>query len=95
MTSDDRMTWGLIRDMFDVLERHGYRRHDKQHTAQAIGVIFDLASLYEGTRDAHYGPTSTLPRQPRTPSQDHPARKQTTRSSSPTPKPAPSSPRWR
>ena len=26
MTSDDRFTWGLIVDVFDVLERHGYHR---------------------------------------------------------------------
>jgi hypothetical protein len=54
MTSDDRMTGGLIRDVFDVLERHGYRRHDNQHTAQAIGVIVDLASIYDGTHDASF-----------------------------------------
>jgi hypothetical protein len=55
MTSDDRMTGGLIRDVFDVLERHGYQRHDNQHTAKAIGMVVDLASLYEGTREAPYG----------------------------------------
>ena len=37
MTSDDRLTWGLITDVLDVLERHGYHRHDNQHTGQAIG----------------------------------------------------------
>jgi hypothetical protein len=52
MTSDDRMTWGLIGEVLDVLERHGYHQYDNRHTAQAIGAIADLASLYQGTRDA-------------------------------------------
>jgi hypothetical protein len=51
MTSDDRFTWGLITDVLDVLERHGYHRHDNQHTGRALEVIFDLASVYEGARD--------------------------------------------
>ena len=55
MTSDNRMTWDLILEVLDVLERHGYHQHDNQHTGQAIGVIGDLARIYEGTRDAPYG----------------------------------------
>jgi hypothetical protein len=55
MTSDNRTNWDLIIDVLDVLERHGYHRHDDQHTGQAIGVIGDLARVYEGTRDAPYG----------------------------------------
>jgi hypothetical protein len=55
MTSDDRLTSGSILDVLDVLERHGYHRHDKQHTGQAIGAILDLAYLYDGTRDVSYG----------------------------------------
>jgi hypothetical protein len=58
MTSDDRFTWGLVIDVFDVLERHGYHQYDKQHTGQAFGLIFNLAYVYDGTRDAHY---STYP----------------------------------
>jgi hypothetical protein len=54
MTSDDRMTWGLVGEVLDVLERHGYHRSDNRHTAQAVGAIADLASLYEGTRDPPY-----------------------------------------
>ena len=55
MTSDDRFTWGLIIGVLDVLERHGYHRYDNQHTGQAFGMIFDLAYVYDGTRDATYG----------------------------------------
>ena len=55
MTSDDRMTWNLILEVFDVLERHGYHESDNQHTGQASRVIRDLAHVYEGTRDAPYG----------------------------------------
>jgi hypothetical protein len=66
MTSDDRMTWGLILDVLDVLERHGYRKLDNQHTGQAVSVIFDLARVYEGTREASYGthPGHAQPRPP-------------------------------
>jgi hypothetical protein len=52
MTSDDRLTSGLI---LDVLERHGYHRYDNQHTGQAVGAILDLAYVYDGTRNASYG----------------------------------------
>ncbi len=55
MTSDDRMSWGLIADVLGVLERHGYHRYDDQHTGQAIGVIGDLARVCKGTREAPYG----------------------------------------
>ena len=59
MTTDDRMTWGLIGEVLDVLERHGYHRHDNRHTAQAVGAIVDLAGLYDGTLDHPSGPSLT------------------------------------
>jgi hypothetical protein len=40
------MTWGLIIDLLDVLERHGYHRADSLHTGQAIGLIHNLALTY-------------------------------------------------
>ena len=55
MTGDDRLTWGFVREVFDVLERHGYHRYDDRHTRQAVGAIADLAQVYDGTRDAAYG----------------------------------------
>ncbi len=61
MTSDDRFTWGLILDVLDVLERHGYHKYDNQHTGKAIGVIFDLAHTYEGIRETHPDPTAPSP----------------------------------
>ena len=96
MTSDNRMTWGLILDVLDVLERHGYRQHDHQHTGQAFGVIGDLARIYEGTRDAPYGtyphdaqpspdPEPGQPAQQADPERRHPR---------PAPTSAPSWPRW-
>jgi hypothetical protein len=54
MTSDDRLTSGLILDVLDVLERHGYHPYDNRHTGQAIGAILDLAYVYDGTRDVSY-----------------------------------------
>jgi len=63
MTTDHRMTSGFIIDVLDVLERHGYHRHDNLHTGQAVVVIGDLAHVYEGTYDAPYGtyPGQALP----------------------------------
>ena len=55
MTSDDRLTSGLILDVLDVLERHGYHRYDTQHTGYTVGAILDLAYVYDGTRDVSYG----------------------------------------
>lgn len=63
MTSEQRITWGLVTDVLDALERHGYHRCDTQHTGQAVLMIGDLASLYEGTHDHSYG-TGTVPAEP-------------------------------
>ena len=52
MAGDQRLTWGFILEVLDVLERHGYRRSDSEHTGQAIGLIRHLARIYEGTMDA-------------------------------------------
>ncbi len=56
MTSDQRMTWDLIFDVFDVLDRHGYHRRDNQHTGHAVGMILDLTRVYEGSLDQPSGP---------------------------------------
>ena len=58
MTSDDRLTWGFITD---VLERHGYHRGDNEHTGQAIGLIRDIARIYEGTLDVPCGGYVVVP----------------------------------
>ena len=51
MTSDHRITPGLIADIVDALERHGYDRADDLHADRAIGFIGDLACIYEGSQD--------------------------------------------
>ena len=55
MNGDKRQTWGLIIDVLDVLEKHGYRRGDDQHTGRAVGLVGDLARIYEGTQEAPAG----------------------------------------
>ena len=52
----DRMSLGLITDILDVLDRHGYARGDDEHTGRAILLISDLAHIYEGSRDHPFGP---------------------------------------
>ena len=51
MTTDHRVTPGLIHEILDALERHGYYRSDDLHADRAIGLIGDLACIYEGTQD--------------------------------------------
>ncbi len=59
MTTDHRVTPGLIREVLDALERRGYYRSDDLHADRAVGLIGDLACIYEGTQDhpACPGPT--------------------------------------
>ena len=66
MVNDERLTWGLIIDVLDVLERHGYRRSDSEHTSQAIGLIRHVARIYEGTLDAPVGGYVVVPSSPPT-----------------------------
>jgi hypothetical protein len=58
---DERLTWDLIFEVLDVLERHGYHRRDKQHAGQVIGLIHDVTHIYEGTLDAPFTPYVVVP----------------------------------
>jgi hypothetical protein len=69
MTDNDRMTWGFILELLDVLERHGYHRSDNQHTGQAIGLIRDVAHVYDGTMDAPHSAYVAVPPSPPTAAQ--------------------------
>jgi hypothetical protein len=73
MTSDHRVTPGLIHDILDALERHGYYRSDDLHADRAIGLIGDLACIYEGTQDhpATACPIAVPPPAYPGPSRDH------------------------
>jgi hypothetical protein len=64
--ADQRLTWGLVIEVLDVLERHGYRRSDSEHTGQAIGLIRHVARIYEGTLDAPAGGYAVVPSSPPT-----------------------------
>ena len=81
--TDDRMSLGLITEMLEMLDRHGYARGDNEHTGRAILLMSDLAHIYEGSLDHPFGPTSARSRRPgpnrrrpnqpaRTPSSSHP-----------------------
>jgi hypothetical protein len=56
---DPRMTWGLIIDVLDVLERHGYHKSDDRHTGAVVGYVRPLAELYSGERDVLDGAKAT------------------------------------
>jgi hypothetical protein len=43
-----RYGWKLIMDVFDVLERHGYRKASDLAGGRAALVIADLVAVYEG-----------------------------------------------
>ncbi len=51
MTGGNGVTPGLVHEILDALERHGYYRGDDQHAYRAIGLIGEVARIYEGTRD--------------------------------------------
>lgn len=48
MNGDKPLTYGLIIDVLDVLERHGYHEYDKQHTGNAVLLISDLTRAHTG-----------------------------------------------
>ena len=75
--TDDRMSLGLITEMLDMLDRHGYVRGDNEHTGRAILLMSDLAHIYEGSLDHPFGryineipPSRTEPAPPQPASQD-------------------------
>ena len=74
MTTGPRVTPGLIHDILDVLERHGYYRSDDLHADRAIGLIGDLACIYEGTQDhpATAYPIAVPPSRPAYPAPSNP-----------------------
>ena len=48
VTPPNAVRWGLVVDVFDVLERAGYHRGDDQHVGRAIGMLYDLVAVYQG-----------------------------------------------
>ena len=40
--------WPMITDVLDLLEAHGFRKADNQHSGQAVGMIGKLAQVYVG-----------------------------------------------
>jgi len=64
MTTDPRVTPGLIHEVLDALERHSYYRSDDLHADRAIGLIGDLACIYEGTQDHPASPFMVPPSLP-------------------------------
>jgi hypothetical protein len=55
--TDDRVSLSLIIGVLDVLDRHGYARGDDEHAGRAIGLISDLAHIYEGSQHRPFGPS--------------------------------------
>jgi hypothetical protein len=51
MTADHWVTPGLIHDILDAPERHGYHCNDDLHADRAIGLIGNLACIYGGAQD--------------------------------------------
>jgi hypothetical protein len=55
--TDDRVSLSLITGILDVRDRHGYARGDDEHAGRAIGLISDLAHIYEGSQHRQFGPS--------------------------------------
>ena len=47
----ERFNFGLIGDVFTVLEAHGYQRGDDAHIGRTIGLLMDLVETYEGRNE--------------------------------------------
>jgi hypothetical protein len=73
MNGGNRHDWGMIIDVLNVLEQHGYRQADNQHTGRAVGLIGDLARIYQGTQEAPAGAYVASAPRPLQPSPDRPA----------------------
>ena len=56
MAADDRWTLDFILEVLDVLERHGYHHHDNEQTSRTVGLLRDLARIYEGTQETPASP---------------------------------------
>jgi hypothetical protein len=70
----DWIDLGLITDVLDVLDRHGYARSDTEHATRAILLISDLAHIYEGSQGHPFGPSvNEIPLRPE-PASPGPAR---------------------
>ena len=57
----DWIDLGLITDVLDVLDRHGYARSDTEHATRAILLISDLAHIYQGSQEHPFGPAVNQP----------------------------------
>jgi hypothetical protein len=79
MNADRRHTWGLIIDVLDVLEQHGYHQADDQHTGRAVGLVGDLARIYEGAQETPAGASARPEPEPRQSSTDRRAQAPTPR----------------
>ncbi|AVH58653.1 MULTISPECIES: hypothetical protein [Streptomyces] len=44
----DRFNFGLVHDVFQVLEAHGYERGSNQAVGHAVGILMGLVKAYEG-----------------------------------------------
>ncbi|MQY33118.1 hypothetical protein SRB17_10780 [Streptomyces sp. RB17] len=44
----ERFTFGLISDVFAVLNQHGYVRGSNGDVGKAVGIMMDLVRAYEG-----------------------------------------------
>jgi hypothetical protein len=48
VTPANAISWGVVIDVFDVLERAGFRRGDDEHLGRAVGMVYDLVAVYTG-----------------------------------------------
>jgi len=51
-SANGRFTYGLVYDVFTVLDQHGYQAGGDRHIGQAVGLLLRLTRAYEGSADA-------------------------------------------
>lgn len=55
LENDGRFTFGLIADIIDVLEQHGFSRPTEDRDSvlgRSLVVLFELTETFEGRRDS-------------------------------------------
>jgi hypothetical protein len=52
---DERFTLGLVHEVFDLLDKHGYQRGPARAVSECYGMLQQFVALYEGRDKGEHG----------------------------------------